>query len=161
MSHSNILTNIAPTTVGLQPIGQDAHQQMAGQVKRCILSKDHAPACSEGTDIQFTQLRDFGSKRHLIRQSRTDLDGRHEFTFAVWQIVIRSSFADASFSSANDATEPALGRIDPRLASLRDRSCWLGCNWGSDAINACPVDTFRRQRQPQLLENDGDKETAD
>src|SRR5712672_4484246 len=71
------------------------------------------------------------------------------------------SFADASFSSANDATEPALGRIDPRLASLRDRSCWLGCNWGSDAINACPVDTFRRQRQLQLLENDGDKETAD
>src|SRR6266446_8945734 len=133
---------------------------MAGQMKRCILSKDHAPACSEGTDIQFTQLRDFGSKRHLIRQSRTDLDGRHEFTFAVWH-VIRSSFADGSLSPRSMRTEIALGRIDPRSASLRDRSCWLGCNWDSDAINACPVDTFRRQRQPQLLENDGDKETAD
>ena len=64
-------------------------------------------------------------------------------------------------SHCDRQTELALGRIDPRLASLRDRSYWLGCNWGSDAINACPVDTFRRQRQPQLLENDGDKEAAD
>ena len=82
-----------PTVVPLewyrrQSIGQNAHQQMAGQMRRCILPEDHAPACSQGTDIQFTQLRDFGSKRQVIRRRRTDLDGRHEFTFAVWQIVI-------------------------------------------------------------------------
>src|SRR5712671_2667562 len=79
----------------------------------------------------------------------------------VFTLCCRSSFEDASLATAIDATGQALGRIDPRLASLRDRSCWLGYNWGSDAINACPVDTFRRERQPKPLENDGDKEAAD
>src|ERR1700716_138388 len=101
---------------------------MAGQVKKGILSKKHAPACSEGTDIQFTQLRDFGSQHHLIRQSRTDLDRRHEFTFAVWQIVIRSSFADASFSPRT--MRLSLGFV----ASIRAWHRYATARAGLDAI---------------------------
>jgi hypothetical protein len=73
----------------------------------------------------------------------------------VFTLYCRSSFEDASLATAIEATGHALARIDRRLASLRDRSGPLGCNWGGDAVNAGSIDASD-DSEPELLEDDCD-----
>jgi hypothetical protein len=63
--------------IGLQPIGQNAKQEMAGQVRGRSPPKHVLPTDLETTDVEIAQARDLDIQRPRIRQRRTDLDARH------------------------------------------------------------------------------------
>jgi hypothetical protein len=44
--------------IGLQPIGQDPKQQMAGQVRGCSPSEHRMPSRSQFPDVETAQTRD-------------------------------------------------------------------------------------------------------
>jgi hypothetical protein len=64
-------------TIGLQPIGQNTKQQMAGNVRRRWPPEGHMPSGSEVADIEIAQTRDLVLKPLSIRHRRADHHARH------------------------------------------------------------------------------------
>ena len=48
------------TVVGLQPVGQDAKQQMAGQVRGRLSPEHGVPTAAKLTDAEIAQARNLG-----------------------------------------------------------------------------------------------------
>src|SRR5207245_3571784 len=65
--------------IGLQPIGQNTKQQMAGQVSRCSSPEYRMPSGSQFSDIEIAQTRDLVVKRPSIRHRRIDHHAWHTF----------------------------------------------------------------------------------
>jgi hypothetical protein len=58
--------------IGLQPIGQDTKQQVAGQVRGCAPPEHRMPSGSQFRDIETAQTRDLVVERRSIRHRRID-----------------------------------------------------------------------------------------
>ena len=63
--------------VGLKPVGQNAKQQMAGQVRGRSPPEHGVPTSSKLTDVEIAQARNLDVECLPVRQCRTDLDARH------------------------------------------------------------------------------------
>ena len=58
--------------IGLKPIGQNAKQEMAGQVRGRSPPEHRVPTGSKLTDVEIAQARDLDVERLAVRQCRTD-----------------------------------------------------------------------------------------
>ena len=63
--------------VGLKPIGQNAEQQMARQVRGRSSSEYGVPPSPKRTDIEIAQTRDLDVDCLAVRRGWTDLDAWH------------------------------------------------------------------------------------
>jgi hypothetical protein len=61
-----------PELVGLQSVGQDPKQQVAGQVRGCALPEHRMPLGSQLSDIETAQTRDLRVERFSIQHRRID-----------------------------------------------------------------------------------------
>jgi hypothetical protein len=66
-----------PKQVSLQPVGQHAKQEMAGQVRGRTLPEGGLPTSPKVANVEITQARDFDIERHLIRHCRINRYARH------------------------------------------------------------------------------------
>jgi len=63
--------------VRLQPIRQNAKQEVAGQVRMRSRSEYVLPTASKPPDVEIAQVRDLVVERRSIRQCRTDHHAWH------------------------------------------------------------------------------------
>jgi hypothetical protein len=63
--------------VGLQPVSQDAEQEVAGQVSVRSPPEYVMPMASKPPDVEITQARNLAVECRPVRQGRTDLDAWH------------------------------------------------------------------------------------
>ena len=63
--------------IRLQPIGQDAEQEMAGQVRGRRPPEDSVPAAAKRVDVEIAQARDLGVECLAVRRRRTDPHAGH------------------------------------------------------------------------------------
>jgi len=63
--------------IGLQPPGQHAKQQMAGQVRWGAPPECGVPAAAKLTDAEITHARNLGVECLTVRQYGTDPNARH------------------------------------------------------------------------------------
>jgi len=63
--------------IRLQAIGQDAEQEMTGQVKGCRSSADRMPPAAKPADVEIAQPRDLGVECLAVGRRRTDPHAGH------------------------------------------------------------------------------------
>jgi hypothetical protein len=63
--------------IDLQPVGQNAKHQMAGQVRGRLPPEYGMPAGAKRTDVEIAQTRNLAVECLPVRDCRTDLNARH------------------------------------------------------------------------------------
>ena len=64
--------------IGLEPVSQNAKQQVTGQVSRCSSAEHRVPASPECTDIEVAQARDLDVDCLAVWLKPTVLGVRHD-----------------------------------------------------------------------------------